>query len=143
MGTVTASAHRTIDAPPERVFERLRDLSSRATILTDNFTDVRVESEGAGEGTIVAYHFTAGGRERDYRLRIEEPDGDTLIERDELSSYVNEWTVTPAGSGATVTVTAKWDGAGGIGGIFEGLFAPLGLRRILTQILQNLAEQVR
>lgn len=142
MGTVTATARRTIDAPLERVLEWLRDYHTRAGILTDNYTEFRVEAGGVGAGTIIAYHFAAGGRERDYRLTVEEEGDETsprLIERDELSSYVSEWTVTPAGAGATVTVTARWNGAGGIGGFFEGIFAPLGLRRIFDQMLGNLA----
>jgi hypothetical protein len=38
-----------------------------------------------------------------------------------------------------VTLTATWDGAGGIGGFFEGLFAPLGLKRIYGEVLANLS----
>jgi hypothetical protein len=38
-----------------------------------------------------------------------------------------------------VTVEGSWNGAGGIPGIFEGLFAPLGLRRIYGEVLERLA----
>ena len=143
MGRVTASATASIDAPPERVLELVRDYDARPKILTDNYTATQVEAGDAGEGTIFAYHFAAGGRERDYRLRVEET-ADGLIERDELSSYVSTWTVKPSGStGSQVTVEASWQGAGGIAGVFEGLFAPLGLRRILTQVLANLGNAAR
>jgi hypothetical protein len=50
--------------------------------------------------------------------------------------------VLAADSGSTVTLTGSWDGAGGIPGIFEGLFAPLGLKRIYAEILANLARVV-
>ena len=63
---------------------------------------------------MIAYHFAAGGRERDYRLRVEEADG-VLREKDELSSFVSTWTVTPSGAGSTVTLEGPWDGASGIG----------------------------
>jgi hypothetical protein len=138
VGVVTASASSEIAAPPERVLELLRDYSARERFLTDNYSRCQVEEGGTGAGTVFSYHFAAGGRERDYRLRVEESDG-VLRERDELSSFVSEWKVAPSGAGSTVTVTASWQGAGGIPGIFEGLFAPLGLRRILGQVLANLA----
>lgn len=140
MGQVTARASTTVQAPPEQVLERLRDYQARPAILTDNYTAFRVEAGGSGGGTIFAYHFAAGGRERDYRLRVEEEPG-VLRERDELSSFVSTWTVEPLGPGTSsrVTLEGSWNGAGGIGGIFEGLFAPLGLRRIYDQVLRRLA----
>ena len=138
MGVVTARATAEIPAAPERVLELLRDYSARERLLTDNYSSYTVEEGGMGAGTVFFYHFAAAGRERDYRLRVEEADG-VLRERDERSSFMSEWTVTPAGQRSTVTVTASWQGAGGIPGIFEGLFAPLGLKRILGQVLANLA----
>jgi polyketide cyclase/dehydrase/lipid transport protein len=142
MGRVTASASQQISAPPDRVLELLRDYrSERKSILTDNYSAYRVEAGGKGTGTVFAYHFAAGGRERDYRLRVEEAEG-TLRERDELSSFISTWTVTPEAGGSQVTLEASWDGAGGVAGIFEGLFAPLGLRRIYAEILNRLAAAV-
>jgi carbon monoxide dehydrogenase subunit G len=142
MGTVTASATRAVDAPPERVLEFLRDYrGARPRILPDNYSAYRVESGGQGQGTVIGYHFAAGGRERDYRLAVEE-DGDGLFERDQLSSFVSRWTVAPEGSGAQVTVEASWQGAGGIGGMFERTFAPLGLRRIYGEMLDRLAGEL-
>jgi carbon monoxide dehydrogenase subunit G len=142
MGTVTASATRAVDAPPERVLEFLRDYrGGRARILTDNYSAYRVESGGNGQGTVIGYHFAAGGRERDYRLAVEE-DGAGLVERDQLSSFVSRWTVAPDGAGARVTLEASWQGAGGIGGMFERTFAPLGLRRIYGEVLDRLAGEL-
>jgi hypothetical protein len=142
MATVTARASRTLDAPPERVLEFLRDYrDARPRILTDNYTAYRVEQGGQGAGTVIGYHFAAGGRERDYLLAVEE-NRDALVERDQLSSFVNRWTVGAEGAGSSVTVEASWQGAGGIGGVFERTFAPLGLRRIYAQVLDKLAEAV-
>jgi hypothetical protein len=139
MAPVSASASRTVDAPPEQVLARLRDYQSRAQLLTENYTGFRVEEGGQGAGTVFGYHFAAGGRERDYRLRVEEAPG-VIRERDELSSFVSTWTVEPDGPGTSsrVTLEGSWQGAGGVAGIFEGLFAPLGLRRIYGQVLANL-----
>lgn len=142
MAIVTASASKVLDAPPERVVEFLRDYrEARPRILTENYTAYRVEQGGHGQGTVIGYHFAAGGRERDYRLAVEDDGGD-LLERDQLSSFVSRWTVEPDGAGAQVTVEASWQGASGIGGLFERTFAPLGLRRIYSQMLDKLAAAV-
>ena len=142
MAIVTASASKVLDAPPERVLEFLRDYrEARPRILTENYTAYRVEQGGHGQGTVIGYHFAAGGRERDYRLAVEDDGGD-LLERDQLSSFVSRWTVEPDGAGAQVTVEASWQGASGIGGLFERTFAPLGLRRIYSQMLDKLAAAV-
>ena len=124
------------------MLELLRDYrDGRPRILTDNYSAYRVESGGSGDGTVIAYHFAAGGRERDYRLRVEESTGE-LRERDELSSFISTWTVAPSGAGSEVTIESSWEGAGGIGGFFERAFAPMGLRRIYGQMLERLAGVV-
>lgn len=142
MATVTARASRAVDASPEQVIAFLRDYrEARPRILTDNYSAYRVESGGHGQGTVIGYHFAAGGRERDYRLSVEE-DAGGLSERDQLSSYVSRWTVAPDGAGSQVTLEASWQGAGGIGGVFERTFAPMGLRRIFGEMLDKLAQAV-
>ncbi len=144
MAKVSARTTKELNAPPERVLAFLRDYrDSRLRILTDNYTAYRVEHGGKGGGTVFAYHFAAGGRERDYRLKVDEEPGSALHERDELSSFVSSWTVAPNDAGSVVTLEGSWDGAGGIGGVFERLFAPPGLRRIYDQVLERLAGAVR
>jgi hypothetical protein len=139
---VSARTSKELNAPPERVLEFLRDYrESRPRILTDNYTAYRVEAGGKGGGTVIAYHFAAGGRDRDYRLKVQEDDS-ALHERDELSSFVSSWSVAANGVGSVVTLEASWDGAGGVGGAFERLFAPLGLRRIYGEMLERLAGAV-
>ena len=142
MATVTARATKAVDASPEQVLAFLRDYrESRPRILTENYSQYRVESGGQGQGTVIGYHFAAGGRERDYRLSVEE-DGAGLSERDQLSSYVSRWTVAPDASGSQVTLEATWQGAAGIGGVFERTFAPMGLRRVFGEMLEKLAAAV-
>jgi hypothetical protein len=142
MARVRAQATRTVDASPEKVLDVLRDYrDARPRILTDNYSAYRVEQGGNGNGTVIGYHFAAGGLERDYRLRVEESTGE-LRERDELSSFVSSWSVQPAGAGSSVSLESSWDGAGGIGGFFERTFAPMGLRLIYSQILYKLAAEV-
>jgi polyketide cyclase/dehydrase/lipid transport protein len=140
MSKVVARASAPVPAAPEVVLEFLRDYrEGRERILTDNYTAYRVEQGGKGEGTVYAYHFTAGGRERDYRLHVSEHEGG-LEERDQMSSFVSVWTVVPASGGSIVTIESSWDGAAGIGGFFERRFAPAGLRRIYAQVLSRLQD---
>jgi hypothetical protein len=136
---VAASATHTVSAPPERVLGFLRDYhQSRPSILPDSYSRYRVEEGGEGAGTVFSYHFKSGPTERDFRMRAEESDG-RLIERDELSSFTTSWTVAQAATGSTVTVESAWVGGGGIGGFFERVFAPMGLRRVYGEMLQRLA----
>ena len=142
MSRVVARASLQISAAPERILDVLRDYrDSREPILTSNYTAYRVEHGGRGEGTVYAYHFTAGGRERDYRLHVYESPGG-LQESDQLSSFVTTWHVDPTPTGSEVTIESSWDGAGGIAGVFEGFFAPKGMRRIYTQVLASLSAAV-
>jgi len=142
MSRVVARASTQLRAAPDRVIDFLRDYrDSRERILTDNYTAYRVEQGGKGEGTVFAYHFTAGGRERDYRLHVHESPGG-IEESDQLSSFVTTWKVDSVPTGSEVTIESSWDGAGGIGGIFEGLFAPMGLRRIYGQVLAKLDAEL-
>lgn len=142
MSRVVAKASAELSAPPDRVREFLRDYrESRPRILTDNWSAYRVEQGGKGEGTVYAYHFTAGGRERDYRLHVSERTGG-LEEQDQGSSFVSTWSVEPAPGGSLVTLESSWEGASGIGGFFEGVFAPRGLHRIYTQVLAALGAEL-
>ncbi|HEY2437498.1 MAG TPA: SRPBCC family protein [Solirubrobacteraceae bacterium] len=139
MGQVSATATKELGAPPERVLAFLRDYhQARPSILPDSYSRYRVEEGGEGAGTVFSYHFKSGPTERSFRMQAEESDG-RLIERDELSSFTTTWNVTPAASGSTVTVESSWVGGGGIGGIFERVFAPLGLRRVYGEMLERLA----
>ena len=138
-----AAATDSVSASPERVREFLRDYrESRPKILTPEYHNYRVEEGGIGEGTVFAYTFTSPGRSRDFRLRVEETE-EGLYERDERSTFVSNWTIDPTATGSSVTLEASWEGAGGIGGFFERLFAPMSLRRTYGKLLQNLAAALK
>src|SRR5262249_1871556 len=135
------SVSKIVDATPKQMLEFLRDYHARPKVLTDNYTAYRMKQGGKGQSTVIDYHFAAGGRERDYRLAVEE-EANGLLERDQLSSFVSRWTVAPNDAGTKVTLEASWTGAGRIGRFFERTFAPLGLRRIYGQMLDKLAAAV-
>ncbi len=146
MAQVTAKAERTIDAPADRVLAALHDYSTvRPRILTDRYSEYRVEAGGQGAGSRVHWKLAATEkRVRDQLVDVETPAEGTLVERDANSSMVTTWRVTPAGAEhSTVTVTSTWNGASGIGGFFERTFAPRGLARIYDDVLTNLDGAVR
>ncbi len=51
--------------------------------------------------------------------------------------------MTPAGDRSRVRIETRWEGAKGIGGFFERLFAPPSLRRIYGDELRRLDRYAR
>jgi uncharacterized protein YndB with AHSA1/START domain len=141
MAQVTATAERTIDAPAEKVVAALADYATtRPRILTEHYSDYRVEPDGRVHWRLQA----TKSRVRDQLVAVDAPGDGTVVERDANSSMVTTWTVVPAGEGRSlVTATTTWNGAGGVGGFFERTFAPRGLARIHSGVLENLEGVVR
>jgi uncharacterized protein YndB with AHSA1/START domain len=137
---VQAAAARRIAAPADRVYRCLADYRQHhPQILPPNFTDYGVDEGGVGAGTLVHFRFRAGRREREYRMRVVEPEpGRTLVEQDQGSSLATTFTVLPDGDGCRVRIASEWEGAGGIGGFFERTFAPRVLRRVYADELERL-----
>ena len=140
MATILVSAERTVDAPADAVFGYIADMREHHPhFLPPAFSDFQVESGGVGEGTITRFTVTAGGRTRQYRMKVAEPEpGRVLTESDTGSSLVTTTTVTPQGGKSLVTISTTWQGAGGIGGFFERLFAPRAMRGLYTDELERL-----
>jgi uncharacterized protein YndB with AHSA1/START domain len=139
MAKVEASAERMIDAPAETVYRYLADMNRHAHFLPPEFSDFQVVEGGVGEGSVTTFAVTAGGRTRNYRMRVTEPaPGRTLVESDVNSSLVTTFSVEPQGSKALVRIHTSWDGAGGIGGFFEKTFAPKAMKRIYLDELDRL-----
>ena len=145
MATIHVSAERAVEAPADTVYGYLADMREHhPRFLPPAFSDFEVESGGVGDGTITRFRVTAGGRSRDYRMKVAEPEpGRVLSESDTGSTLVTTFTVTPEGATSRVRITTTWEGAGGIGGFFERLFAPRALRGIYTDELDRLNDYAR
>ena len=143
MGQVSASSTVLIDGEPATVLAAISDYQSvRPKILSAHYSGYQVLEGGQGAGTVAAWKLQATkSRSRDVKANVDVA-GHTVIEKDANSSMVTNWTVAPAGPGASVTVKTFWQGAGGIGGFFEKTFAPIGLRKIQAEVLGNLKKQV-
>ena len=97
-----------------------------------------------GAGTITRFKVTAGGRTRQYRMMVAEPEpGRIRTESDTGSSLETKTTVTPQDGGCLVRFSTTWEGAGGIGGFFERLFAPQAMRGLYVDELQRLDAYAR
>ncbi len=145
MGTLHASAEGKVDAPPATVYAYLADMRDHhPRFLPPAFSDFEVEAGGVGAGTITRFKMTAGGRTRDYRMQVAEPEpGRVLTESDTASSLVTTFTVDPEDGASRVKISTTWDGAGGVGGFFERLFAPRVMRGVFADELERLAEYAR
>jgi hypothetical protein len=145
MATLDVSAERPVGAPANEVYRYLADMREHhPRFLPPAFSGFKVESGGVGAGTVIRYTLTAGGRTRSYRAAVAEPEpGRVLTESDTTSSAVTTFTVTPDGTTSRVRIATSWQGAGGIGGFFERLFAPRVLRSLYADELQRLDAYAR
>lgn len=143
MGQVSASSSIVVAADPKRTLDAIADYETvRPKILSPHYRDYKVVEGGKGAGTVAEWTLQATEkRSRNVRAAISVTDS-MVTERDSNSSMVTTWTVTPQGSDSLVTVRTSWKGAGGIGGIFEGIFAPLGLKKIQAEVLENLKREL-
>src|SRR5579863_6235257 len=141
MGTLVASAERQVGAPADEVYRYIADhREHHPHFLPPAFSDFEVVSGGVGAGTTTRFKVTAGGRTREYRMTVAEPEpGRTMTESDSGSTLVTTWTITPRDDAtSTVRISSSWQGAGGVGGFFERLFAPAAAGRIYAEELRRL-----
>jgi uncharacterized protein YndB with AHSA1/START domain len=146
MGTLVASAERQVGAPADDVYRYIADhREHHPHFLPPAFSDFEVVSGGVGTGTVTRFKLTVGGRTRQFRMTVAEPEpGRVMTETDSESTLVTTWTVTPRDNGtSTVRISTTWQGADGIGGFFERLFAPPAVRRLYADELTRLDTYAR
>jgi len=134
-----------VGAPADLVYQLIADhREHHPKFLPPNFTNVHVEQGGIGAGTVTTFTVSAGGRARGYRMRVAEPEpGRVMTESDTMSSLVTTWTVAPEGDRTRVRIETRWEGAEGVPGFFERLFAPRALRKIYREELRLLDRYAR
>ncbi len=147
MAQLEVVAARDVAAKPDDVFDALADYEDfHRRLLPEQFTDYEVREGGDGEGTVLFFRFHATSRRvREVLADITEPGKDRLVETDRNSTLVTSYTVAPSeelADGARVTLRTTWEGAGGIGGFFERLFAPRALQAVYQRILANLEAEM-
>jgi hypothetical protein len=145
MGTIHVAVEGRVGAPADTVYGYLADMREHhPRFLPPAFSDFEVESGGVGTGTVTRFRVNAGGRSREYRMTVSEPEpGRVLKESDANSSLSTTFTVAPEGTASRVRIATSWEGAGGIGGFFERLFAPRAMRSIYADELARLDQYAR
>jgi len=133
-----------VGAPAQLVYRLIADDEHHQRFLPEGFSDFTVLEGGVGAGTLHRFTVSAGGRTREYTMRVSEPEpGRVITETDQYSSLVTSFTVVPSGDTCRVQISTTWDGAGGVGGFFERRFAPRVLRRTYADELTRLDRYAR
>lgn len=144
MGTLHTAASARIAAPSKTIYAVLTDYhQGHPQILPPQFFPaLTVEQGGQGAGTIIRVRTRALGREREYRMHVEEPEpGRVLVERDPDAGVITTFTVTPLadGSGSQVQIATKMATQRGLAGLVERLITPPIMRHIYRAQLRQLA----
>lgn len=144
MGTITVVQEGRVGAPADLTYRLIADDAHHRQFLPDGFSDFEVLEGGIGAGTLHRFTVTAGGRAREYVMRVDEPQpGRVITETDQGSSLVTSFTVTPDGDSCLVRIETRWNGTGGIGGYFERTFAPRVMRKMYADELTRLDDYAR
>ncbi len=141
---ITVEQQGPVAASAELTYRLIAEDEHHRRFLPEGFSDFEVLEGGKGAGTLHRFTVSAGGRTRTYTMRVAEPEpGRVITETDQDSSLVTSFTVTPSGDTCRVLISTSWDGAGGVGGFFERLFAPRAMRRMYADELARLDRYAR
>ena len=146
MAQITVTEEGEVGAPADLTYRLIADDEHHQRFLPDSFSDFETLEGGVGAGTRHRFKVAAGpGRTREMTMRVDEPEpGRVLTETDEDSSMITTFTVTPAGGeSCRVRISTTWEGAGGVGGFFEKLFAPRMMKRVYVDELGRLDRYAR
>src|SRR3954452_1003497 len=144
MGQIIVAEEGVVGAPAELTYRLIADDQHHQRFLPENFSDFEVLEGGVGAGTLHRFKVSAGGRTREMLMRVDEPEpGRVITESDQNSTMVTSFTITPQGDKSRVRISTSWEGAGGVGGFFERLFAPRVMRRVYVDELARLDAYAR
>ncbi|MCC7107279.1 MAG: SRPBCC family protein [Chloroflexi bacterium] len=145
MAELYVMAEREIEATAERVYGILADYNQHhPRILPPSFKELKVLEGGVGAGTVFMLRMEVGGRKRQSTMFVAEPEpGRVLTESDRTSSLVTTFTVEPRGERCLTRFETRWQGAKGIRGFFERIFAPRVLRKLYRDELLRLDTYAR
>jgi hypothetical protein len=144
MTAVRVVAERLIDAPAEVVYHCLADYQEHHRpdgFLPPAFSAFQVERGGVGDGTVISFNATLGGRTRRLTQTVSEPQpGRVLVEAGGGSQTT--FTVEPEGGRCQVRFETLLE-ANGLAGVFTRLFAPRLLRPLYAEELARLEQHAQ
>jgi hypothetical protein len=110
---------------PEQVYTYLADhVHHHPKFLPPAFYDYQVEEGGLGAGTVISYRLKVGGRERQCRARIEEPEPGRVISEHLTDGTVTTFTLTRQGNGTLVRIDTRWRRANPVQNWIESKLGP-------------------
>jgi uncharacterized membrane protein len=142
---IVAEEYAELAAPPEVVYGIIADYrEGHPSILPPRwFTHLHVEQGGRGAGTVIRLGLKMGGKPREMRAQITEPEPGRVLVEHELGGrgIVTTFRVDPTEGGRThVTIRTTYR-APGIAGFIERLLAPALLKRVYREELAVLEEK--
>jgi hypothetical protein len=145
VGKINVERDGSIGASAELTYRLIATDEHHRRFLPEGFSNFDVLAGGTGAGTVHRFTVHAGGRTREYTMRVAEPvPGQVITETDQNSSLVTTFTVTPlSADSCRVLIATTWDGATGIGGFFERVFAPRVMGRMYADELGRLDRYAR
>lgn len=148
MSRIKAEASAVIDAPPEKIYNVIRDynVGHQAILPKPYFTEMKVIKGGVGAGTETHLTMNVYGRTMTFHQIVSEPEpGRKLVETDVNTGQFSSFTLEPLDGGARtrVTIYAEQPASPGLAGVLERLMTPGIQRRIFEKELQNLAEYMK
>jgi hypothetical protein len=143
MSTIHASANSIVAAPADRVYAILSDYTTHhPQILPSNFSDLRVEEGGVGDGTVLSFRMRLGGKTSDFRQRVSEPQpGRVLTETDLTTGAETSFLLIPEADDRTrVAINTRFPNPGGLTGLVQQLVAPRMLKKLYEDELRRLDD---
>ena len=144
--TYTVTRTERIDAPPERIYNIIRDYHhGHPSILPKQFSNLRVVEGGVGAGTKIAFDVTVLGQRQHFVAVVTEPEpGRMLVERNlEPTESVTTFVVDAAagGKGADVTIRTELSQRAGLAGRVERYMTAKVLQSMYAAELRNLSKK--
>jgi hypothetical protein len=147
MGRTRAQAERLITASPAAVYAVLADYTTHHPRImpASLFSDLEVESGGAGAGTVFHITLRMLGRRQRLHMRVGEPQpGHLLTETNLDTGVVTEFRVAARddGSRTLARISSEWETGGGLRGLADRLVTPRLMGRIFSKQLHQLDQYV-
>jgi hypothetical protein len=129
------SAERLLDAPADVVYHCLADYRQHhraGGFLPPAFTSLDVLEGGIGDGTVIRFTTSVGGRNITRTHQVTEPEpGRVLVESDK-NGEGSTFTVVPRGSGTLVRIDTVLMGSG-----LEGMLMPVVYPRVMKPLYDD------
>jgi hypothetical protein len=136
----TVSVTRRLNAPPGRVYDTIANYhTGHPGILPRQFSNLRVEKGGIGDGTVISFQVKVMGRTNTFRAEVTEPEpGRVLIEKNIVGTpSVTTFIVEPGGrmDETIVTISTQLNARRGWAGAIERFLTERVLRPMYAEEL--------